>query len=319
VSFASPLVLLGLLAVPALAALYVTTQRQRVLAERAFTAAPLALSPMPRTPGPRRYLAPLLLALALAALIVAAARPQHRVTVPVKAATIVLVNDVSDSMASTDVSPSRLGAAQKAAITFLDRVPSSVAVGSIEFARHPIILQTPTKDHQLTRNAVESLRPGGGGTAIGEAIQAALNEIETAPKVDGKRPPGAIVLLSDGTSNVGIGPVQAATQAKQDHVKVYTIALGTSHGTITGTERGRTTTIPVPVSPGQLAQTAQASGGRTFRAGDSADASAVYAHLAKTLGHTKATKPLIAGFVVAGLLLLLAGGVATLNWFARLA
>jgi Ca-activated chloride channel homolog len=319
VSFASPLVLLGLLAIPALAVWYVAEQQRRVAAQRAFTSPTLALSPIPNRPRWRRHVPVAVLALALAVLILAAAKPQRPQTVPVTSATIMLANDVSDSMQSTDVKPSRLGAAQKAAETLIARVPSTVKVGSIEFARTPIVLQSPTADRRLTDAAVASLKPGGGGTAIGEAIETALQQIADAPKVDGKHPPGAIVLLSDGASNVGIDPVAAAALAKRQHVRIYTIAIGTPYGTIRGIEHGRETTIPVPVSPQQLADTAAASGGRTFRATDGAVARAIYAHLARTLGHKVVKEQITATFAGAGFVLLLLSGGLTLLWFARIA
>ena len=317
-SFASPLVLVGLLVLPALAAWYAIEQRRRERAAMAFVTTPLTASVAPRRPGSRRHLPYLLLALALALLIAAAARPQRSVIVPVKGATVMLANDVSDSMTSTDVKPSRLGAAQTAAITFLRGIPSSIKVGSVEFARHPMLLQSPTSDHALTAAAIAELKPGGGGTAIGEAIETALGAIRTAPKIDGKRPPGAIVLLSDGTSNVGIGPIQAAQQAKQQGVRIYTIAIGTAAGKITSREHGRTVTTPVPVSPQELEQTAAASGGRAYTAADATRASAIYAHLATTLGRKHAKQPLSASVAGGGLVLLLAGGALSLWWFARL-
>lgn len=318
-SFAAPLVLLGLLAIPALVAWYALEQRQRSRAAAAFVTRPLTASVAPSAPGLRRHVPYAIAALALALLIVAAARPQHRVTVPVKGATVMLANDISDSMTSTDVQPTRLVAAQKAAITFTDKVPPSIAIGSIQFARRTTLLQSPTTDHQLVRTAIAGLKPGGGGTAMGQAIQTALAAIRTAPKVAGKRPPGAIVLLSDGGSNVGVDPVAAAQQAKQQHVKIYTVAIGTAGGTMLAHQDGRTVTTPVPVAPATLEQVAQTSGGRFFPAPDAARASAIYADLAVQLGHKRVEKGLIAIVAGAGLVVLLLAGAASLRWFGRLA
>ena len=169
----------------------------------------------------------LVFAIAIALLIAAAAKPQRTVAVPVNSAAIMLLNDVSSSMSATDVAPSRLGAAKKAASKFVSGVPGSVQVGLLEFARRPVLLQSPTTNHPLTQGAIAGLHPGGGGTAIGESLTTALHVLTTLPRKEGKRPPGAIVLLSDGSSNVGPGPVEAARQAKADHIPVYTISLGT--------------------------------------------------------------------------------------------
>ena len=318
-SFAAPLVLLGLLVLPALALWYVYERRRGREAAGAFVAPALTASVAPHRPGVRRLIPTVLMALALAALIVAAARPRIRVTKPVKGATVMLANDVSASMTSQDVKPSRLAAAQKAAITFTERVTATIAVGSVEFARHPTLLQSPSTDHALARQAIRSLKPGGGGTAIGEAIETALTAIKHAPKVAGKRPPGAIVLLSDGTSNVGVGPVAAAQMAKQQKVKIYTIAIGTSSGTQQETRDGKTVSTPVPVNPSELRQIAQTSGATFYSAPNRASASAIYAKLATQLGHRKVQQGLIAEVAGAGLVLLLLGGGLSLRWFGTFA
>jgi Ca-activated chloride channel family protein len=316
VSFAHPPVLLGLLAVPALAAMYAREQRHRVLARRGFVSEPLTRSVAPRRPSWRRHLPVALLGLAGAALIAALAEPYHRVLVPVKSATVMLANDVSASMQATDVSPSRMQAAQRAAERFVAEAPRSVGVGQIEFARHPTMLQSPSTEHALAEQAIAGLRPGGGGTAIGDAIDTALGAIATAAKVDGRRPPGAVILLSDGASNVGVSPLEEASLAKSRHVPIYTIAIGTASGTIRGRHGNR---VAVPVSPQQLAAIAADSGGRAFTATDSADASAIYAHLARALGHTHVRRTLIAGLAGAALGLLLIGGALSLLWFGGLA
>jgi Ca-activated chloride channel family protein len=237
--------------------------------------------------------------------------------VPVNSAAIMLANDISSSMSATDVTPSRLGAAQKAASKLVSGVPDSVQIGLMEFARRPVLLQSPTTNHALALGAIAGLRPGGGGTAVGEAITTAMHVLTTLPRKDGRRPPGAIVLLSDGTSNVGPGPLAAARQAKADHIPIYTISLGTPNGTIPIKRNGQTVNAPVPVSSEELAQIAQASGGKTFTAADSAKASAVYAHLAVQLGHKKVKREITADVAGGGLVLLLVGGAMSLLWFAR--
>ena len=317
-SFSSPVVLVGLIAVPLLALWYAGQQRRRRDVAAAFAAPALTESVAPRRPGWRRHAPMLVFAIAAAVLIAAAARPQRTVAVPVNSAAIMLANDISDSMSATDVSPSRLGAAQKAATRFVSGVPGSVKVGLIQFARRPVTVQSPTTDHTLAKGAIAGLRPGGGGTAIGEAITSALHTLTTLPKQGGKRVPSAIVLLSDGSSNVGPGPVAAAQQAKSDHIPIYTISLGTSHGTIPVKKHGQTVNAPVPVSSQELAQIAQASGGKAYTAADSAKANAVYSHLAVQLGHKKVKRELTADVAGGGLVLLLAGAALSLLWFRRL-
>lgn len=317
-SFVWPFVLVALVAIPVLIGWYVRQQRRRDRAAEAFVRPALAPSVTPSKPGWRRHLPMVAFLAAIAALIVAAARPQQTVAVPVNRAAIMLANDVSSSMSATDIKPSRLEAAKAASRRFVLGVPGSVEVGQMEFARRPVLLQSPTTDRTVTLSAIAQLRSGGGGTAIGDTIQTALRVL-TNLRTNGKRPPSAIVLLSDGTSNVGVSPIVAAQQAKRLHIPIYTIALGTSRGTIPVNRPGQTVTVPVPVSGTELQQIAAASGGRSFAAADSAKASAVYAHLAKQLGHKKVKSEITARIAGGGLVLILIGIVLSLLLFARLA
>jgi Ca-activated chloride channel family protein len=319
VSFAKPLVLLALIALPALAALYLAEQRRRTRVVRASISEPVLASVAPKRPGWRRHAPSLLLALGVAALVVALAKPQHSVLEPVPHATVLLVNDVSDSMGSIDVKPTREGAAKRAAISFLQHVKPSFEVGSVEFDNHPTLLQSPTTDHALTRAAVARLEPSGEGTAIGNALTVALGAIRAVPKINGKRPPGAVILLSDGASNAGVSPVTVAGQAKKAHVPIDTVSVGTAHGTIELHQHGQTSISKVPVDPTELAQTAKASGGQAYRAPDSTTLHAIYAHLATVLSHKRVERSLIAEFDGLGLVLLALAGASSLLWFRRLA
>jgi Ca-activated chloride channel family protein len=256
-------------------------------------------------------------ALAAAILVVAAAEPQRSVAVPVTDGAVMLANDVSSSMAATDVAPSRLGAAQRAAERFIAAVPSSIRVGLLEFNQKPYLLQTPTTDHTLARGALPQLR-AGGHTAIGDAIDASVRVLTGLRTPAHKRPPGAIVLLSDGTSTNGANPIAAARYAAAQHIPVYTVALGTQHGTITVRHGRRNVSVPVPLSSQELAQVAQASGGREFTVGDAGGLSAVYRHLAVVLGHRQVNRQISAGFAGGGLVLLLLGSALSLRWFGRL-
>ncbi len=316
-SFASPFVLLALLAIPFLIWWYRGQQRRRTRAAAAFVTPALTASVAPRRPRWRRHLPMLAFLLALAVLVGAAARPQRSVAVPVTNGTIMIAQDVSSSMKATDVAPTRLAAAQRAAERFLATIPSGVRVGLVEFAKTPIVLQSPTTDHALTRSALGELHTSGG-TAIGDAILTSLREIRSVPPIDGKRPPGAIVLISDGASNYGSDVIAAAREAASLHIPIYTVALGTYRGTIPITKGGTTVTVPVPPSPQELAQIATVSGGKAFTASDTAGLRAVYAHLEAKLGHKTVKQQITASFAGVGLALLLVGSVLTLRWFGRL-
>lgn len=317
-SFATPWVLIVLAAIPALIAWYLVEQRRRRRLAAAFVTTPLMPSVAPRRPRWRRHVPMLAFLLAIVALILAAARPQRSVAVPVGNATVMLATDVSSSMASTDVSPSRLAAALSAGKTFVAHVPSTVKVGALEFARHTTVLQTPTADHAAVIEALTTHVQTSGGTAIGDAIHTATTLITSLPAVNGKKPPGAILLLSDGYSNVGSSPIAAARQAKAEHIPIYTVELGTTHGTIVGKLSGRTTTIPVPISPQQLRQIASISGGQSFTVGDAGQLKQIYTKLGNRLSHRQVKQQITEGFAGGGLALLLIGGALSLLWFGRL-
>ncbi len=318
-SFGQPLYLLGLFVLPVLAVLYLGEQRRRMRVARAFVSSPLLASVAPRRPGGRRHAPYLLFGLGLVALILAAARPQVPVQRPVRAATVMLANDISSSMTSTDVKPSRLSAAKRAADSFLKRVTSSIQVGSIEFARHAQLLQSPTTQRALTRHAIAQIKPGGGGTAIGDALALALQSIRTAPRLGNRRPPGSVILISDGAANVGVNPITVAAQAKRVHVRIYTISVGTPYGTAQIRRRSGVFTAHVPVDGAELRQIAATSGGRAFSAADSGTVNSIYNDLARVLGHRRVQLRLTGYVAGAGLLLVAVGAALSLLWFARLA
>lgn len=312
-TFGSPSVLLALAAVPLLILWYARQHRRRLRVADAFVAAPLRPSVAPLQPRWRRHVPMLVFLLAIAILIVAAARPQRSVAVPVTDAAVMLVDDVSSSMASTDVAPSRLGAGERAAQQFLADAPSTLRVGLMTFSATPLVLQSPTTDHAAVRSALTGLR-AGGHTAIGDAINRAVVTLTRPRSAGAKRIPGAIVLLSDGTSTQGADPLAAARQAAAQHIPIYTVALGTQHGTITVGRRS----VPVPLSGQQLDQIARLSGGRSYTVGDAGRLSAVYAHLATVFGHKSVRHEVTASFAAVALGLVLVGGVMSIGWFGRL-
>ncbi|MCW3039782.1 MAG: hypothetical protein JWM31_1687, partial [Solirubrobacterales bacterium] len=132
-SFGTPLALLALVAVPALVLVYLARQRRQDRLVAAFAAPVLAASHSPRRAGPRRHVPFVFYVLALTALLLAVAKPQRSVAVPVERASIMLLTDVSGSMLSTDVTPSRLEAARQAEEQLLNNIPKRVNVGVMAF------------------------------------------------------------------------------------------------------------------------------------------------------------------------------------------
>jgi Ca-activated chloride channel homolog len=305
VSFASPLALLCLLAVPLALLVHFEAQRRRRRYPVRFTALS-TLAAVAQREAPWRKHAPLALLLAaLAALSLSLARPQKTVAVPVERASVVLVTDVSRSMSATDVSPTRLEAARRAAKSFVSKVPKSLRVGLVAFSDGAQTLQTPTTDRNTVQSGLDLLQPLRG-TATGAGLGAALDALNVRGKPAAGRPPAAVVLLSDGAANDGDQQFAVAAEAGRLHVPIYTVALGTSSGTIE--QLGRQ--VLVPPDPEALRRIAQASGGKAFQAADSDELGAVYNELGSQLG-TKPEKREITTLFAGFALLLLGGALAS--------
>jgi len=318
VSFAEPAVLIGLLALPVLALFYAAEQRNRRAAAAAFAAPPVQPSVAPDSPGWRRHAPMLAAALALAILILAAAKPQRTVAVPVERASIVLATDVSGSMLAKDVKPTRLVAAKQAASRFVDKVPSRVNVGVLAFNGTPTVLHSPTRDRDAVRAAINGMT-SSGATATGEAIAAGVQMLRPSGSQGGHRPPAAMLLLSDGASTRGRDPVEQARAARKLGVRVYTVALGTSNGTITIKRKdGTTTSRPVPPDPGSLKEIARVSRGKAYTAGSTNRLEEIYEQLGSELGHRKEKRQITSVFAGGGLVLLLTGMAMSMRYFRRL-
>ena len=176
------------------------------------------------TPGWLRKLPLVLVILAVVSLVIALA--QFRVAKSKATPTIALVIDASNSMDATDVQPNRLSAAESAAQAFLQKLPPDFAVSLVSFADDPKVLVEPTTDHTQVADALGTL-PRGQGTVIGDGLAAALSEIQKSQE-GSQAGPAAIVLLSDGNDTGSkTAPLEAATQAADQHVPVYTVILGT--------------------------------------------------------------------------------------------
>jgi len=316
VSFAAPLVLVLLLAIPVLVALYGAHQRDRRRAAAAFAAPAMTPSVAPNRPRWRMHAPMLAFLLALAILILAAARPQKTVAVPVERASIMLVTDHSRSMLAEDVDPTRLAAAKRAASTFLEQLPPGVRVGVTTFSDVPDGTQAPTRDHGVVRRMIDQ-QIADGGTATGDALQVALDTLEREPRTaEGRRPPSAIVLLSDGTTTTGRDPVGVAQTAHALKIPVYTVALGTRDATVPNPGFGPPL-LSVPPDPETLRRIAEASGGRAYSAEDDQQLSTIYKTLGSQLGTRDVKREVTAAFAVGGLMLLLGAVAASTRWAGR--
>jgi Ca-activated chloride channel homolog len=342
VSFGHPLLLLTLLVVPIAIALYLWLDRRPIRHAVNFTNLDVLASVVPSR-SPRRYVAPLLALLALAALCFAVARPSRTVMKTRDDATVVLVVDVSGSMQATDVKPTRLAAAQESVRLFLKKVPKNVKVALIAFAGEPALAAPPTTDHELVEQGLDSLGQysGFGGTAIGDALQAAVQLVKPRPANgtqtiayytvanNPKKSPVSILFLSDGHQTRGdLQPLEGAALAKAAGIPVYTIALGTPNGVLTRPPGGfggggfggggggyfsGPAQIPVPPDPTTLRAIAKETGGRFFEARSERAVRSAYSNLGSIVGRQRAQREATYEFLaLAAILLVAAGGFSAL-------
>jgi Ca-activated chloride channel family protein len=320
-SFAWPVALAGLAVIPLALVAYVFVQRRRSRYAMRFTNLDLLANVVDASPRWRRHVPPAVFLAALAALVVAVARPQMAMDVPEERATVVLAMDVSTSMEATDVQPSRLVAAQKAAATFLDKVPDELRVGLVTFSGTAQVVVAPTNEHQQVRDALGVLQPDGG-TAIGDAIQisSGLGSRTDLAAAGTEKDPVVVLLLSDGEpSPETLDPIQAAQEANDRGVKVFTVALGTDEGTVTLTDEfGNEQVIPVPPDRETLSQVAETTGAQFFDAPTEQALEQVYASLGSKIGTTTEERDVSYLFAAGGAALLLVAGGLSLVWFSRL-
>jgi Ca-activated chloride channel family protein len=352
-TFGTPYLLLTLLVLPAAFLAYRLAQRRRMRYAVRYT----NVDVLAAVAGPvqkRRLIAPLLFLLAVATLCVAVARPHISTMVGRENATVVMVLDVSGSMRANDVKPSRLDAAEQAIRIFLKRVPPRVRVALILFAGEAEVAAPPTTDHELVAQSVNDadIFPGFGGTAIGDALAAAVKLAQQATNAQGTRGltsyhpdavPAAepkvasslvsILFLSDGHQTRGqLLPLQGAALARRAGIPVYTVALGTPNGKITnfpqfggggvpgggGVQGGGFFRRGLAPDPATLHAIARQTGGKFYEARSAGAVKDAYAKLGSSLarvpGHREVTDAFIGG---AALLLLLALGLSTI-WAPRL-
>jgi Ca-activated chloride channel homolog len=334
-SFGHPLLLLVLLALPLVAAVYLWLERRPPRYAMTYPNVDLLIA-VSRGRQVRRYIPPFLALLAVAGLCVALARPHRSTLVPSNDATVVLVVDVSGSMQAKDVKPTRLGAAQEAVRKFLKRVPPQVKVALVAFAGDPQVAAPPTTDRNLVLQGLDALNyfGGFGGTAIGDALAAAV-ELVKPPPPSGvqtvaytvaaappkKKSPVTILFLSDGHQTRGLlQPLEGAARAKEAGIPVFTIALGTPNGMLDRGFRGGFPgggggfggfgrRIPVPPDPVTLRAIAQMTGGKFFEARSAKAVSSAYENLGSVVGREPGKREVTWWFVALAAILLVAAAI----------
>jgi Ca-activated chloride channel family protein len=316
-TFLSPAWLWLLLAVVALLGGYVYLQLRRSKYVARFSNVELLGSIAPRRPGWRRHLTFALLLVGLSVLTVGVARPSAAVRVPRDRATVMMAIDVSLSMQATDVLPSRLQAAQKAAKAFVDLLPARINLGLVSFGGSANALVAPTVARDAVKVAIDKLQLQES-TAIGEAVFTSLDAVTAfsrATTAQGDKPPPArIVLLSDGANNKGRTVSDAAAAARKAGVQVSTIAFGTDGGTVSFDGQ----TIPVPADKVTLNQLARDTGGTYHAAASVQELESVFANIGSQIGFTTQHRDISWRFLAVGLLFALAAGGTSMLWAGRL-
>ena len=288
------LILFGV--IPGILILYIWILRRRRRFSARYSSLALVRQAGPQRRRWRRHIPFVLFLLGLGSLGVALGRPYSVVSAPTNLNTILLALDVSRSMCSADIAPSRIEAAESAAMDFIGRQKPTTQIGVVAFSGFAELVRPPTTDPELLHGAIESLRLGST-TAIGSAILKALDAIaevdasvarsgpvsgpsqQSGPSQppdlpsptdqastdgsgntrvqEGAFVPDIIILLTDGVNNVGSDPLEAAQQAADRGVRVYTIGYGTPDGALfpvcpqrfLGNEPKSSAFIPAPLEP----------------------------------------------------------------------
>jgi Ca-activated chloride channel family protein len=321
-SFREPTVLLGLALLPLAALVYMALGSRRKRDAAAFASPALMPNLVPSLPGWRRHVPALFLLLAGAGLILALARPQRTVAAPQRAATVLLVHDVSGSMRAEDVEPDRLTAAVESAKVLVETIPENFRMGLVTFSDYAEQIVAPTTDRGSVEGALDRM-VADGGTAMGDGLSRGIQAARTpVPTEDGRgtrRLPAVIVLLSDGkNTSGGADPLEVAAQAKRFGIPVFAIALGTPTGEVVQQDPfGFTQRIPVPPDKETLKAVARATDGRFFEALSAEDADEIYSRIGTRLSSKPVKREVTAAFAGGALVLLLLGGGMSLRWFGR--
>src|SRR3954471_17489236 len=319
---------------PLLVALYVYLLRRRKKFAVRYSNLALVKTAMAGSTW-RRHLPPAIVLLALAALIVAVARPNAVMTLPSQHETVIMAMDVSGSMRATDVEPNRLVAAQSAAKTFIAQQPDSVRIGIVAFAGTATVAQAPTRNKEDLYAAIDRFQLQRA-TAIGSAIIVSLATLfpdggydvwafsyapeKRKPPAGFKPvPPGSynnavIILLTDGQRTTGPDSLLRARLAAERGVRIFPVGVGTPEGKVVGFDGW---SMHVRLDEETLRSIADLTRGEYFYAGNAPDLKKIYQTMnSRLVMETKKTE--VGAFFSAGaaLLVLLAAGLS-LAWFNR--
>lgn len=326
-SFIWPAMLASLFALPLLVVAYLALQRRRKRLAASYASFSDEQTPSSR-PGRLRHIPPLLFLVGLTLLMLALARPQMTVSLPRIEGTVILVFDVSGSMAATDLQPNRMTAAKTAAVEFVQRQPPGVLIGVVAFSESGLSVLAPTNDPDAVLSAINRLKPEQG-TSLGYGILAALDNIfpqtpdipseaampAPAPVTAGSYGPALMVLLTDGENNAPPDPFDAAFAAAQRGVRIYSIGIGSPAGANLEVDGF---IVHTQLDEVTLEQISGLTGGAYFNASSSEDFSKIYDQISPELVIEPEQMEITAILTGLSLAILLIGGWLSLIWFGRL-
>jgi Ca-activated chloride channel family protein len=337
-SFLWPEMLWLLLVLPMLLAAYVAVLRRKKKLALRYASLGLVREAMGAGQRIRRHIPPALFFVALAAMILAIARPQATITLPTQHETVILAMDISGSMRATDVEPNRLVAAQNAAKQFVADQPENVRIGVVAFAGTATVAQAPTRNREDVIAAIDRFQLQRA-TAIGSAIIVSLATIFPNEGIDvgeltygnAKKneksattlkpvPPGSyasavIILLTDGQRTTGPDSIQAAKMAAERGVRIYTVGVGTPDGKIIGFEGW---SMRVRLDEETLKAVADVTRGEYFYAGNAVDLKKVYQALNAKLVLERKKTEVTALFAALAALFAVVSAALSLAWFHRI-
>ena len=345
-----PNLLTFLFLIPLLAALYLWVLRRNRRTALRYSSLALIRPALQRQSRLRRYIPPALFLLALASLVTALARPFAVYTTLTNQTTILLAMDVSGSMNTRDIQPTRLAAAQKAALDFVRSQKTSAQIGIVAFSSSAQLIQAPTNNQAELETAIRSLSIGDM-TAIGSGMLEGLRVItrmhqKNSPPETGAKPgaaqtpsstpahvPEILVLLTDGQNNIGPEPEDVAKQAAEQGVRVYTIGYGPDFSRVdlavnpfhdpqaiipdTGGADGNTRVFGSPnfdFDPKMLKMIADVTGGKTYTATNAKELEKIFAGLPITMAPKTESNEISAVFVALGALLAAAAMALSMLW-----
>lgn len=328
-------------------------RRQQRMRERLADTRLLAYLVTPLPPW-RRHLPVGIYLVAILLLVLAMARPIAAIPLPVNRAAVVIAIDTSKSMIAEDVKPNRLDAARNAAREFIRTMPGGARIGLIAFSDYGTVLVPPSTDRQALGEALDRLQPQQA-TSVGSAILEALRVLPLRREFLGDRlerlrgpvpqasplfpfplpaptptptpgppasppsvndlPPAAILIFSDGVSNLGADPRAAAALAAEARVKIYAVGLGQQGGSVMTYQNQL---VLVPFDPILLQEVARLTGGEYFSASNLDDLRRIHRQLGRAIGWERRRTEVTSLVAGAAGVLMLTGGLLSMLWFRRL-